>query len=347
MRGIKGLGLCIVAVFALCGLMAAVAQAEALPKPVWAECGTAAKVEGKYTGKYTDKTCSTEASEAEITEGKKNKYELKEGVGKNKAFKGKAVVTEVEKKPTVFPELIVEAPQGHFAIKCEGGGKDEGKASGKNVEEKVTSSFTKCSFLGKVCTSAGAKKGEIKVTGMKGELGYIEEYTELQREEKEVPKVGIRLEAEAGDGVSTEFDCEGTQVEAKIFGEVIGEETKVKKVGKTYEEVAVNTVSKESEAVYEPGKFYGKHEFDHLEYEPVVNIVGWGPEEREKIVACEAHHEGEPNCEEEWPAHVLKGVFCGGFIEEELKVKCTPEEGTYTGLKARFINKGEPLEIKI
>src|SRR4051794_19512929 len=47
--------------------------------PVWAYCGKAVP---KNTGKYTDKACSMESATNE------GKYEVLDGIGKGKAFKG-------------------------------------------------------------------------------------------------------------------------------------------------------------------------------------------------------------------------------------------------------------------
>lgn len=307
MRGIKSLGLCIAAVLALCGLLAATAAAETLPAPVWATC---AKASPKDTGKYKNKTCS------ESEPSGKGKYELVAGVGKGKAFKGKTAKGE----EVVLDVKVPQSGSGSFEIKC-ASGKDAGTPVAPNLEEKVTASLSKCVFVGKECETKGAKKGEIKVTGLKGELGYIEEGGS--------PKVGVELKSEAESGIMSEFNCEGNSVEAKISGEVIGEEAG-----------QVNTISKDSDAIFEPGEFYGQHEFGGKQYKPVVNIVGFA-DEREAIEECEAERN---NCEEAHPAHVLTGVFCGTFIKAQLGAECTPP--TYTGLKTKFINKGEALEIK-
>ncbi len=308
MRGIKSLGLCIAAVLALCGMLAATASAETLPAPVWATC---AKALPKDTGKYKNKTCT------ENEPSGKGKYELVAGVGKGKGFKGKTVKGEKT-------ELIVTVPQGKFPIQCESG-KDAGTPAVPNLEAKVTASFSKCQFLSFVCTSPSAKAGEIKVTGLKGELGYIEEGA--------TPKVGVELKSEAMTGIMSEFTCVGPEekheVEAKIEGEVIGEEAG-----------QVNTDTKSSDALFEPGEFYGQHEFGGKQYKPTVNIIGFAGE-REAIEKCEAENE---NCEEAHPAHVIRGIYCGLFVEGQLHEKCTPP--TYTGLKTKFVNKGETLEIK-
>lgn len=313
MRGIRSLGLCIVAVLALCGLLATSASAEVLPKPVWAAC---AKASPKNTGKYKNSSCS------ETEPLGKGKYELVEGVGKGKGFKGKTVKGEVT-------SLIVKVPEGTFAIEC-AAGKDSGTPVAPNLEEKVTASFSKCHFFSFPCTSTGAKKEEVKVTGLKGELGYIEEGVS--------PKVGVKLKPETEGAFVSEFKCLGpkpeekVEAEAKIEGEVIGEESG-----------QVNTVSKAADSIFEPGEFYGTHEFAEKKYKPVVNIIGFA-DEREAALSCEAE-EWSSTCEEEHPAHVLKGNFCGLFVKGVLGTECTPSP-PYTGLQTKFVNKGEALEIK-
>ena len=80
---LKIMGLCLVAVFAMTALVSASASAA---EPAFYECH---KLTAKpYTGKYTDKKCTKEATAKEQAEGKKNKYELQEGVGKGKSLQG-------------------------------------------------------------------------------------------------------------------------------------------------------------------------------------------------------------------------------------------------------------------
>ena len=55
--------------------LSATSVAAAAGSPEYLGCNKAAKVNKKFTGKYSEKTCANEASEAEQTEGKKNKYE--------------------------------------------------------------------------------------------------------------------------------------------------------------------------------------------------------------------------------------------------------------------------------
>jgi hypothetical protein len=188
---IMGLGL--VAAFA----MAAVAAASASATPTFYQCAKAAKVGKIYTGKYTDKNCT------EFNAKSEGKYELKAGVGKGKAFKGKG------------PAAVLHTPAVGGEVTCKAS-KDEGFNT-LNGQEKVKVTFTGCASLGKTCNSVGAKSGEIKTNPLSGTLGYISAAG---------PKVGVSLTGEAGKP-SAEFAC-GTgagSLNIVTTGAVIGEVT--------------------------------------------------------------------------------------------------------------------------
>ncbi|MGP0102217.1 MAG: hypothetical protein ACLPUT_11440 [Solirubrobacteraceae bacterium] len=70
MKRIGIVGLCLAAMFALSAMGASSAFAGE-----YGVCAKAAKSGKKYTGKYLDKNCTKAATEGEIAEGKKNKYE--------------------------------------------------------------------------------------------------------------------------------------------------------------------------------------------------------------------------------------------------------------------------------
>jgi hypothetical protein len=191
---LKIMGLCLVAVFAMAAVVSASASAAA---PAFYEC---AKLTAKpFTGKYTDKKCSKEASPTEIAEGKKNKYELKEGVGKGKEFKGKG------------PAATLHTPAVGGEVTCKSF-KDAGFINTPTTENKVVSEFKTCESLKKKCVSPGAKAGTIITKNLKGELGYIS---------KSPLKVGVVLSPETGT-VLAEFNCEGLEIETT--GSVIGEQ---------------------------------------------------------------------------------------------------------------------------
>jgi len=246
---------------------------------------------------------------SEASEAGKGEYEIEKGVGKAKAFKGKGGATV----------LHVKSWLGDDTVEC-ASSKDAGKPAAPNLEKDVTVTYAKCKLFGTHnCTSAGApKEGEIVVPAMQGELGYVEEPPSTV--------VGLKLESEATPGGPiVEFNCE--ILRAKLKGEVIGV------AGKD-----LNVVTKESELLDEATERYGEHEFEGKKFKPLVNILGWADE-----VAGIEEAQRENN-ESSDPAHVLKGEFCGEFIEELLHVECTPE--AYAGLDQKIVNKGEALMIK-
>jgi hypothetical protein len=96
MKSIRVIGLCLVAAFAFSAI--AVAGASAETTPTFVKCVKAAKVGGKYTGQYTNKTCTVKASEAQIKEGKQNKYEAAElkDFGQGVHFSAKSKATTIK-----------------------------------------------------------------------------------------------------------------------------------------------------------------------------------------------------------------------------------------------------------
>ena len=299
MRRTRTLWLCLAALLACAGVAAASASAQ--EAPVWYYC---AKASPKNTGKYADKLCSEPV-------GGTGKYELVEGVGKDKAFTGKG-------KTAV---LHVKTWLGDDTVEC-ASSKESGKPEAPNLVREVTIHYSKCIALHEnVCTSTGAKKGEIVIPGLRGELGIV----------KESPtEIGLRLESEAHPGVEGElvkFTCE--DLEATITGGVIG-----------VVEKDIEAINKEFELVDVPGEYIGEHTYKTYKYTPIVNIPGWASEQEAINKEIEEDEKGEI---EKIRRPILKTVVCGIFIEELLHEKCTPE--AYSGLTATVVNKGESLEI--
>ena len=193
MRRMKMMGLCLVALVALTAV--AVSSASAA-EPAFYECH---KLTAKpYTGKFTDKKCTKEATAEEKAAGKKNKYELQEGVGaKGKGFKGKG------------GKATLHTPAVGGEVTCKTFG-DSGTITTPTTEGKVISEFKTCTSAGKKCTSPGAKAGLIKTNPLKGVLGYIN---------KGSKSVGVALSPESGT-VLAEFTCEGLEIVTS--GSVIG-----------------------------------------------------------------------------------------------------------------------------
>ncbi len=227
MRRMRILGLALVAVFAV----AAAASAGASAAPAWFECAKVAKGTGEY-----GKGCTT------LSKG--GGYELKEGVGKGKAFKGKGGVSKLRSSTPFGTELNVTC----------GKGKGEGHladVAGAGYAVGVTVSFSKCEFQGEKCTTPGAKTGEIRTKVLAGPLGYIDkEHTIIGQD--------LASEAEPG-GPLAEFNC--TVINVHVIGSVIGEQTG-----------DINTISKTAETIYAPGKYIGKVKSEFGEYEPVTNV---------------------------------------------------------------------------
>jgi hypothetical protein len=227
MKRIKIMGLCLVAVFAMTAAAAASASAA---EPAFYECK---KVVG---GKY-EKGCK------KLGVGKTAAYEIVEGVGKGKAFKGTGKAATLH-TPAVGGE-----------VKCTGF-KDEGKVATPTTETGVISTFTGCTSLGKKCLSPGQKAGTIKTNKLKGELGYISAAEH---------KAGVDLAAETGT-VLAEFKCEGLEI--VVTGSVVGEVTPTNTFSKT-----TTTSFKVNGSGYQEYKALEGHAEDVLESE----INGSGP----------------------------------------------------------------------
>lgn len=155
MRSIRIVGLCLVAVFAFSAVAAASAMAEG--QPTFNECKKLEKVGGKYTGTYTNKECTTEATPTEKTEGKKNKYEL---VAASGTFTGKSKATKIVAKSTTGVTEEITCAKDTVTIEI---------FPPSGFVEKVTLSKCKNS-KGEPCQNAGSE--EIQVEG-DGELYWI------------------------------------------------------------------------------------------------------------------------------------------------------------------------------
>jgi len=215
MKRMRIVGLCLAAVFALSALVASSASAAG---PEFKVCGKAAKSGKLYTGKYTDKACSKEASPAEITEGKKNKYErVSWEKAKKKKFKGKNKGS---------PHNNIVNPFGEKS----GGGKEPAKIEGTTTctkeavngevtgpkEEKWKTVFTGCEALSTPCNTAGAKSGEIKTQELEGTLVYLS---------KDHTKVGIQVKGLGPEGELAQYECLNKGLNVVVTGQIIAETT--------------------------------------------------------------------------------------------------------------------------
>jgi len=238
MTRIKVLGMVLGAVFAIAALTAASASAA----PAYFECAKAAKVGKTFTGKYSDKLCTTKVETG-------GKYELQPGIGKGKASKTKGGAAELE--VVVPPGVSEEFPGGaEIKIQC-ATNKGVSTSSLPNKVSKAVTTFSKCKVLGAPCQS-GAKKETIVTDSLSGELVDIEAGE----------GVGTELGAEAGPASPTAtFTC--TEVATtNVLGSLIG-----------INSGNINKISKESTLSFVTGHGLGAVEYapGHT-YEPLVNV---------------------------------------------------------------------------
>jgi hypothetical protein len=76
MKSLRVMGLCVLATFAFSATVASTAQAGEA-----GICKKAERIDRRYSGRYLEKNCEEGASEAQIEEGKKNKYEWTSAAG--------------------------------------------------------------------------------------------------------------------------------------------------------------------------------------------------------------------------------------------------------------------------
>ena len=187
MRRVVIAGLALVALIALAAFGAAGASAN----PHWYEC---AKVAG---GKF-EKGCGTE--------GGSGGWELKEGLGKNKPFKGKGGEASLH---TVIPG------KGDIKITC-ASFKDSGQLAMPDKEFNVIAEFKKCKSLGSPCKTEGGKKETIATEKLAGNLGWINKAIQNRQARR------CSAKREPGSGYLAQFECEGL-AKVRVHGGVIGE----------------------------------------------------------------------------------------------------------------------------
>ncbi len=185
MKRMSVLGIALVVLFAISMLAAAGASAN----PHWYECA-------KVTGGKFEKGCATE--------GGKGGFELKEGIGKAKPFKGKGGSAILH---TVIPG------KGDIKIEC-ASFKDSGKLAVPDKEFDVVAVFAKCKSLGSPCKTEGGKKETITTEKLAGNLGWLDKSSL-------VAGASLFDEAAPGSGFLAAFECEGL-AKVRVHGGVIG-----------------------------------------------------------------------------------------------------------------------------
>jgi hypothetical protein len=306
MRGLRLVGLCVVAAFAIAAAAAGTASAEA------PEYGRCVKKAGKPSGAGFKNGSCTEAV------GRKAHFEWVPGPGANAKFssKGKIVYTtkyrqcsralfeeEVavkdrergfiveaemheEKASQIYAaagetkagcEVLVEeetalstaviATGTGVKLKCAGVA-SHGEYSGPKTIADLTMTFTECSLKdGAECTSPGAEEGEIVTSTLAGELGVIGKFV-TKKKKHVLTLVGVDAVPAPPGTVVTEFNCAGE--EFKITGSVIRELRTNAMVTMTNEGFT------QSAGIQYPGAFEGQP-FDVLSSTITENGVETGP----------------------------------------------------------------------
>ena len=214
MKSMRILGLALAAVFALAAFTASSAMAS---KPTWKACVKSEK--GK--GEFSDKLCSVGA-------GGTGSYNLVEGIGKGKGFKGKG--------GTAILHNVIPG-KGDIKVEC-ASFKDSGSVAAPSGVFNVTSEFKKCKSLGAPCKTEGGKKETITTNKLAGSLGYLNKAHSAAGE-------SLTSEAEPGTGYLATFECEGL-AKVRVHGAVIGALS------------PFGVVSKESSSVFSVGPYLGE-----------------------------------------------------------------------------------------
>jgi hypothetical protein len=222
MRHVRILGLALVVMFAIGALTAVSASAN----PHWFECA-----KNKESGKF-EKGCATE--------GGKGGWELKEGIGKGKAFKGKG--------GTAILHNVIPG-KGDIKVEC-ASFKDTGQVAVPDKEFNVVATFKKCKSLGSPCKTPGGKKETITTEKLAGNLGWL-------NKSKQEAGASLFDEAEPGgkEAFLASFECEGL-AKVRVHGGVIG---KLEPVG---------VFSKEATSTYTVGEYLGE---PSPGYKPLTN----------------------------------------------------------------------------
>ena len=188
-KHVKLTGLCLLAALAIAAIAASTASAV---KAEWGQCVKVAK------GKYTDANCTTKG---------KGEYEWKKGSTlPAKSFTGAggegrliSTLSECENSKGEVKRggpCVDEFNRSEVEVDCTSENA-KGEAHGTNLVGDVHVAFKECVALELFACSNTAEPGEIQVTPLKGELGFID---------KTKNEVGVVLEPEGTKTFAT-FEC--------------------------------------------------------------------------------------------------------------------------------------------
>jgi hypothetical protein len=260
--------LCVAAAVAITGATAATAA-----PPSWHYC---AKAKPKNTGGFTDKDCSLKS------ELGKGKYELLEGIGKGKHFKGKG--GELAWHYTI-PGL------GTGSIAC-ASWSASGAVAVPNLVSNVRLVIRHCKVVGSPCDTEGdALKETIVSEKLSGRLGWLSK--------PGAAGVSLTSESSPGTGVIANFNCGGPYVGlARWTGTVIAGIA------------PVGVISKQTEWTYSTGEYLGEPQPG---YRPLTNPPGF-EEEPLGVLGTEFNGPGTGN---EWaPEGGVGSGFDGSLLNK-------------------------------
>ncbi len=176
MRGLKRIGLCLVAALMLGAIGASTASAEA---PEFGRCLKVEKVGKTYNGAFANSSC-TKASET-----KTGKYEWHPG-----AVKAKQTTKGGKGQLETVGKLGVEC-QTETSV---------GEYSGTKEVKNVIVTFEGCESAGIKCNTAGSAVGELVTKNLEGVIGF---------ENKAAKKTAFDLYPKGKTGLFIEFSCTG------------------------------------------------------------------------------------------------------------------------------------------
>jgi hypothetical protein len=191
----RNLGLCAAVA---CALMMASAGGASAAEPALYECAKVkkSKVTRKFEGKYTEKHCSTLATQEQLEEGTANKFEVQEGVGKGKPFKGKDGGGNIEVPGIGGVSCTKSSDTGRFTSPQEGTG--------------IRIVFTGCEVSRIKCENT-ATEGEIVTNPLRATIGYVSAAKH---------EAGIDLSPETGEAIAPTVNCQDLVL--NILGSVVG-----------------------------------------------------------------------------------------------------------------------------
>ena len=205
MRHVRMLGLCLVAVLAVCAY--AVSSASALP-----EFG---KCEAKTGGKYKDPNCTEKAKKGGgAYEWKKGKTLKPVKFSGHNVGSGGVLVSGIRscvspsgtygrvtrsKCKALGGEEVETSPSEAQRIECTSES-NHGEISGSKSLKNIDVEFKGCALFGTSPCSNGPETGQINVNPLVGEIGYIS---------KSEKNVGVKLSPAAKHGEFAKFNCAG------------------------------------------------------------------------------------------------------------------------------------------